>query len=428
MIQNPAVELARTQRHPANLDGSCRLPDSGMIEGSTPYPVPLPRGEGTPELPLRAVRGSLLPGGEGQDEGRFPPFMARPNLILALILGLLAASVLGTSTGFAQPVAKGEKAGGARAGRYVVAAPGLVEPADEEHVVASQVIGIIKEMRVEENGIVKAGQIVAVVENSEQVARLASARAGLALRKAQLEKALNGPRPEELRQARATLAEMEANLDLARRDYDRKAPLAKSGTASEAALDLARSALNAAKARKTTAAEGLALLEAGTRKEDIAAARAQVVFAEAEVALAKSLLGKTLIRSPVAGTVLRRLRVAGEAVTNIDPTHVAIIGDLHHLRVRAEVDETDVGRVAAGQRVEITADAYPGRHFKGTVFRVSKRLGAKAVRTGRPAERVDMKVLQVLIDLDPDVKLPIGLRVDAYILRNSGTAKVPKGR
>jgi HlyD family secretion protein len=78
------------------------------------------------------------------------------------------------------------------------------------------------------------------------------------------------------------------------------------------------------------------------------------------------------------------------------------------------VDQTDVGRVAAGQRVEVNADAYPNRRFGGTIYRVSLRLGGKTAQTGRPADRVDTKVLQVLIDLDFGTMLPIGLRVDAY--------------
>lgn len=250
---------------------------------------------------------------------------SRPLWIAALILAV--AGALAAPAGLAQQAGKTEATG-----RYAVAAPGLVEPAGEERLVASQVIGVIKEMRVEENGAVEAGQVIAVVENSEQVARLASALAGLALRKAELDKAINGARPEELRAARAIVAEMEANLDIAHRDYDRKVPLAKTGSATEAALDLARSALNASEARKASATERLALLEAGTRAEDIAAARAQAGYAEAEVALAESLLGKTVIRSPIAGTVLRRMRVAGEAVTNVDPTLIAIIGDLRGLK------------------------------------------------------------------------------------------------
>ena len=308
-------------------------------------------------------------------------------------------------------------------GRHMVAAPGLVEPIGEEREVGSQVIGIIREILVEENDKVSEGQIIAVVDNKEQIARLASSRAELALRQAELERAVNGARAEERREARAAVAEADANLDLARREYDRRLPLTRSGAATQAALDQATSSLNANEARRSVMTERLAVLEAGSRAEDIAAARAQVALAEANVALADALLDKTFIRSPLSGTVLRRQRVAGEAVTNVPPTPIAIVGDLRGLRVRAEVDETDIGRVTAGQRVEVTADAFPDRKFGGTVYRVSSRLGAKEVQTGRPADRADTKVLQVLLDLDPDVKLPVGLRVDVYFLRSLSAAR-----
>ncbi len=308
-------------------------------------------------------------------------------------------------------------------GRHMVAAPGLVEPIGEEREIGSQVIGVIREMRVEENDEVLTDQVIAVVDNNEQLARLASARAELALRRAELDRVVNGTRAEERREARAALTETEANLDLARREYERRVPLTRSGASTQAALDQATSNLNATEAHRVVMSERLAMMEAGSRMEDIAAARAQVELAEANVALANALLDKTYIRSPVTGTVLRRYRAAGEAVGNMPPTPIAIVGDLSSLRVRAEADETDVGRVTVGQRVEVTADAYPDRRFGGTVYRVSSRLGGKAVQTGRPADRVDTKVFQVLIDLNAGTKLPIGLRVDAYFF--GGSASTP---
>lgn len=300
--------------------------------------------------------------------------------------------------------------------KHMAAAPGLVEPVTEEREIGSQVIGIIREVRVEENDQVREGQIIAVIENAEQVARLATAKAELALRQAELERSLNGARPEERREARAALREAEANLQLARTEYERRVPLAKTGVSSQAALDLATATLNVSDARRSVMAERLAVLEAGSRAEDIAAARARVTLAEANVELADALLDKTLIRSPVAGTVLRRVRIAGEAVTNLPPTPIALVGNLRGLRVRAEVDETDVSKAVVGQRVEVTADAFPGQKFEGTVYRVSSRMGGKQVATGRPADRVDTKVLQVLIDLDTGVTLPVGLRVDVFFL------------
>jgi HlyD family secretion protein len=264
---------------------------------------------------------------------------------------------------------------------------------------------------------VAADQPIAIVENSEQKARLAQARANLADAKAQPDKTLNGARPEERREAADQLADLDAQLEWAQLDYGRKKPLAEHGSASQAALDQAVSSMHALNMRRAAMAERLAMIQAGARTEDVAIARAAVARAEAEAALAEAELDKFTIRSPIAGVILRKQRNAGEAVTNVDPTPIAIVGDLSRLRVRAEVDETDIGHIAVGQHVEVAADAFPGRHFHGAVARIAHKLGAKQIETGSPAEKVDMKMLQTLIDLDPDVTLPVGLRVDVFFLR-----------
>ncbi len=84
--------------------------------------------------------------------------------------------------------------------------------------------------------------------------------------------------------------------------------------------------------------------------------------------------------------------------------------------MRVEVDETEVGRVSVGQKAYVTADAFPGQKFWGQVIRAGEQLGRKNIRTDEPAERVDTKVLEALIELYPGVQLPIGLRVDSFIL------------
>lgn len=346
----------------------------------------------------------------------------RADALVVLIGSVTLGSTLLASTQI-PPSAWAAQSRNMTSGRHIAAAPGLVEPVTEEREIGSQVVGLIREMRVDENQEVKGGEIIALIDNAEQTARAATAKAEVSLRQAELERLVNGARAEEKREARAALNEAEASLDLARREYDRRLPLAKSGASPQAALDQATSNLNASKARRAAMAEKLAVLEAGSRAEDIAAARARLRLAEANLALADALLEKTFIRSPVSGTVLRRQRVAGETVTNMPPTPIAIVGDLHGLRVRAEVDEIDVGRVAVGQRVEVIADAFPDKKFGGVISRVASRMGAKQVQTGRPTDRVDAKVLQVLIDLDPGVKLPVGLRVDAYFLGGGVAAR-----
>ncbi len=84
--------------------------------------------------------------------------------------------------------------------------------------------------------------------------------------------------------------------------------------------------------------------------------------------------------------------------------------------LRVDVDETDVSKVQVGQKAYVTADAFSGRKFWGHVVRVGQQLGPKNVRTDEPTERVDTKILETLVELDPGSRLPDGLRVDAFIV------------
>jgi len=101
---------------------------------------------------------------------------------------------------------------------------------------------------------------------------------------------------------------------------------------------------------------------------------------------------------------------------------VLTIGDRKTLRVRVDVDETDVAKVIVGQRAYVTADAFGQQKFWGHVIRVGQQLGPKNVRTDEPTEKVDTKILETLVDLDPGSKLPDGLRVDAFILPDAWQA------
>jgi HlyD family secretion protein len=80
------------------------------------------------------------------------------------------------------------------------------------------------------------------------------------------------------------------------------------------------------------------------------------------------------------------------------------------------VDESDVARVRDGQRAYVTAAAYRGQKFWCKVVRVGQVLGRKNFRTNEPSERVDTKILEVLIEMEGRPQLPVGLRVDAFLL------------
>jgi HlyD family secretion protein len=296
----------------------------------------------------------------------------------------------------------------------IVAAPGVVEPNGKEREISAQVVGIIKDFRIEENKPVETGQVIAVIENSEQLARVETAEAQVKLRNAELNRLLNGARPEERREAEASLNETEAALRYARHEHERRLTLVNRGVSPQVSLDQAETNLHSTEARHASMLERLAQIKNGARIEDIEAARARVKLAEGELSLAKAALEKTYVRSPISGLLLRRNHEVGETVTNLPPTVIAIVGDVSRLKVRAEIDETDVGKVKLGQRVEITSDAFPSEIFHGKVSWISSRMGPKSVSTGRQTDAVDTKTMQIMVDLET-LRLPIGLRVDAYL-------------
>jgi multidrug resistance efflux pump len=145
-------------------------------------------------------------------------------------------------------------------------------------------------------------------------------------------------------------------------------------------------------------------------------------LARAQLDEAQARYEKTLIRAPIDGAVLRKHHRGGESVSNSStvPDPILTIGDRKTLRVRVDVDETDVGKVRVGQKAYVTADAFGKQKFWGHVVRVGQQLGPKNVRTDEPAEKVDTKILETLVELDPGAQLPDGLRVDAFIVPDGG--------
>ncbi|MCM0019849.1 MAG: efflux RND transporter periplasmic adaptor subunit [Tagaea sp.] len=334
------------------------------------------------------------------------------KLLFAVVLCALAA---GAAFALGARETAQAPAPAARETRASVVAPGRVEPATEERDVTAELRGKLVEVLVDEGDKVSEGQIVARLVDDEYRARVAQGRAGVALREAELERVLNGARGQERREAQAQTREAQAQLDQAKLDLARREPLARQGHSSGEALDRARTEVSAAEARLRARQERAALIDARARSEDIDIARAQLAMAKGQLAEAEAFLEKTRVRSPIDGTVLHRFKRTGEGVSDQPPTPIVKVGDLSRLRVRVDVDETDVARVAVGMRAYVTADAWPGRRFEGTVVRVGQRLGRKTLRTDDPTERNDTKVLETLIELDAGVVLPVGLRVDAFL-------------
>jgi HlyD family secretion protein len=300
-----------------------------------------------------------------------------------------------------------------------IAAPGRIEAVSEEINLGFEIPGRLDVVLVDEGDVVRAGQVVARLDASVQRAARASAVARLAMAEAERDRVVNGARVEERREADAVRAQAEAALAQAIREVARRRNLFRDGVIAREESERAERDVTLAQARLDEATERARTVQADARPDDRARADAAVALARAQVAEVDAQLAKTELRAPSDGVIVRRYRRAGETLSfERRETLIATMADPSRLRVRVDVNETEIARLALGQSVEVTAEAYGDRRFLGTVSRISTALGQKNVSTDVPGERKDTKVLEVIVDLEPGTTLPLGLRVDAVIRGN----------
>lgn len=342
--------------------------------------------------------------------------MKKRVITLAVLLGIGAATIAAVLRAqHSAPVGGGVTKSDAPKADAVCAA-GKVEPVSEEIEIGAEISGLLREVPVEEGQHLRKGQTIAIVDNADYAARVAEARATVAVRQAALDRVVNGAREQERREAEASAAAAKAVLENARAEQARKQSLFSTGDVSRSEWESADRELHVAEARLNEAAAHFQFLDAPARADERDRAAADLALARAQLAETEALLEKTVVRAPFDGTVLKRLRKAGETVSDKGQTPIIRFGDNSRLRVRVDVDETDVARVGLGERAYFTARAFGQQRFWGTVTRLGQALGKKNIDTGDPSEKTDTKVLETLVDLDGHPPLPSGLRVDSFLL------------
>lgn len=272
--------------------------------------------------------------------------------------------------------------------------------------------GRIAEMPIEEGAHVAAGTRLARLDTRPLDDRLAAASAQEALAKADLDKRRNGNRPQDIAQARAALAQQQANLARAREDYERRKPLIASGAISQALFDQTVAAYRAAQAEADAAAQALSLQRAGSRREDIEAAEAQYRNAQALRASAETDLSDATLLAPSAGTILTRAREPGAIVQPGETVFTLTID--RPVRVRAYVGEPDLGRLSPGMAVTVQADGNP-RAYHGTIGYISPTAEFTPKTVETESLRSDLVYRLRVIVSDPDGALRQGQPVTVSV-------------
>ena len=304
---------------------------------------------------------------------------------------------------------------------------------------APEIGGTIREVLYREGQFVARGAVVFRLDARVQTAALAEARhaetgarCDLANLEAQYLRAVNGPRPQEIAAARAAVAVQEAQEKLDEIELQRSERLYKANVATEDALDRARAALNATRASRRQAEERLQLLLAGTRPEEIAAARTAAEAARGRLEQAGSAvrsaevdLARTSVAAPFDAWVVRRWLNEGSMASPGQP--VVTVFDPGSLRVRANIEEGDLHSVAVGDEVDVSVDAYPSLSLKGRVREILRATQSEFSLI--PAEGVSgtfIKVAQrvpLIISVEPPEGLYLGPGLSVEVTIHVGSAK-----
>jgi HlyD family secretion protein len=225
---------------------------------------------------------------------------------------------------------------------------------------------------VEEGTVVKTGDVLARLDTSRLEPRVRQAEAKVTAQTEMLRKLRNGARPEEIAQARAAVAAAEAEAANAKSQIDRLQSISdasKGRAISTTDLETANAQARMSEANARNSREALGLLLAGSRKEDIDQAQAQLDAAEADLALLRQQLKDADLVSPTDGVIRNRLMEPGELATPQRPVFSIAIANPKW--VRAYISEPDLPRVNVGMVATITIDGAPRESIEGKVGFIS---------------------------------------------------------
>ena len=274
--------------------------------------------------------------------------------------------------------------------------------------------GRIQELLADEGQEVKKDDKLALLDNAELESAVAQNQAILDEAVAKLEDLKTGSRSQDIEQAKANVTVAAAQLDKAKKDFQRAEALYKQNLIPASQLDAARSAYDAAAAQHTSVVERLSLVKEGPTKEAIQAAEYRVAQAQAALRIANERLKNTVISAPMAGVILKKNVERGEIIAQ--GTSAYTIGDLENPWIKVYVKEDKLGLVKLGQPAQVTIDSYPGKVYPGTVTYISSEAEFTPKTVQTQEERVKL-VFGVKVSVkNPDGELKPGMPADVKIL------------
>lgn len=286
----------------------------------------------------------------------------RSSLVLLSLSGIGLALLAGTvmqaqpQTQAATSVAEAPaRLGGVAAEGRVVAYPGA------EVTIGADAVGRLLRVNVEEGDVVRKGEVLAEIDASDLVA--------------------------SLDEAKARLEEATAERRLAQYNAERKVKLFNEGI--------------------------LTAFDRDAAERDVEITQARIETAVASIHRLEATIAKTRMIAPIGGTVTSRVVNAGQMVDRGDPAFT--VANLGRLRIEGEAHEADADRVVIGAEVEIHADGFPGKSFRGRVEEIPGSVTLRRIKPQDPARPTDVRVLALKVAFQEKTPLKLGTTVDLVV-------------
>ena len=264
---------------------------------------------------------------------------------------------------------------------------------------ASEVVGKVLSVRVNEGARVGIGDTLAVIDNAEYTIQLRQARATQRAQESAYRLVLEGSRREDILQSEAAYRTAEA-------DYKRMKDLLASSTVTQKQYDDAYN-------RYVAAEQTYQKLLTGSRKQEVEAAMARAESAAAQADLLEKKVRDCVITAPAEGTVTLRGIEPGEYVSPGAP--VFRVTNLDRVKLMIYVAEADLGKIRTGQDASIFVDSHPDRPFPGTIVYISPIAEFTPKNVQTKEERTKL-VFAVKVEADnPEGILKPGMPADASV-------------
>jgi HlyD family secretion protein len=332
-------------------------------------------------------------------------FVLGPTVAAGVIMAFAA-------TARVEPVSKDNPAASSKSKRWQAVAPGRIEPRFGQIKVTAAGVAQVDKVLVKANDTVFAGEPLMHLADAELAARATAAEVEVAVRKRARDEQPPADKAENRYKASDAVADAERAVYDARTAVDQAAARSRASGESDAGLTAARAALAHARDQLAKRQEELRKIE--TNDPLPTAFEGELGFGRADYTAARVALDKATIRAPIDGTVLQVYVRAGEMSTSASPQPLALVGDLSALRVRAELDERDLGSIEVGQAVSVRTAAFPDREFEGRVSSIAPLVEPGRLEASGTHNQSDVDVVEVMVELVRPGPLVVGMKADVY--------------